>query len=100
MASVVEVTFKGNRREYYSSELPAIDLSEYVIVEADYDVDGVVSAYLIDVTAPVIPPVALNAGNWLYFWPQVLLSRMALPGNARLERHAVDRALECRVVPT
>jgi cell fate regulator YaaT (PSP1 superfamily) len=35
MASVVEVTFKGNRREYYSSELPAIDLSEYVIVEAD-----------------------------------------------------------------
>jgi cell fate regulator YaaT (PSP1 superfamily) len=35
MASVVEVTFKGNRREYYSSELPVIDLSDYVIVEAD-----------------------------------------------------------------
>ncbi|MBR9988300.1 MAG: stage 0 sporulation protein [Gemmatimonadetes bacterium] len=35
MASVVEVTFKGNRREYYSSELPIIDLSDYVIVEAD-----------------------------------------------------------------
>jgi cell fate regulator YaaT (PSP1 superfamily) len=35
MASVVEVTFKGNRREYYASELPTVDLSEYVIVEAD-----------------------------------------------------------------
>jgi cell fate regulator YaaT (PSP1 superfamily) len=35
MASVVEVTFKGNRREYYASELPVIDLSDYVIVEAD-----------------------------------------------------------------
>jgi cell fate regulator YaaT (PSP1 superfamily) len=35
MASVVEVTFKGNRREYYSSELPVLDISDYVIVEAD-----------------------------------------------------------------
>ena len=35
MASVVEVTFKGNRREYYASELPVIDISDYVIVEAD-----------------------------------------------------------------
>jgi cell fate regulator YaaT (PSP1 superfamily) len=35
MASVVEVTFKGNRREYYASELPIVDLSNYVIVEAD-----------------------------------------------------------------
>ena len=35
MASVVEVTFKGNRREYYASELPTVDLSQYVIVEAD-----------------------------------------------------------------
>ena len=35
MASVVEVTFKGNRREYYASELPSLDLSQYVIVEAD-----------------------------------------------------------------
>lgn len=38
-------------------------------------------------------PVALNAGNWLYFWPQVLLSRMALSGAARLEAH--ERIAEC-----
>ncbi|HEX6309562.1 MAG TPA: regulatory iron-sulfur-containing complex subunit RicT [Longimicrobiales bacterium] len=35
MAAVVEVTFKGSRREYYASELPSVDLSSYVIVEAD-----------------------------------------------------------------
>lgn len=35
MATVVEVTFKGNRREYYTSELPLLDISDYVIVEAD-----------------------------------------------------------------
>jgi len=38
-------------------------------------------------------PVALNAGNWLYFWPQVLLSRMGLPSAARLEAH--ERIAEC-----
>jgi cell fate regulator YaaT (PSP1 superfamily) len=35
MANIVEVSFKGNRREYYASVLDAVDLSEYVIVEAD-----------------------------------------------------------------
>lgn len=35
MSSVVEVTFKGNRRQYYASELPVIEISDYVIVEAD-----------------------------------------------------------------
>ena len=35
MAQIVEVSFKGNRREYFSSELERIDLSDYVIVEAD-----------------------------------------------------------------
>lgn len=34
MAQVIEVSFKGNRRTYYSAEIP-IDLSQYVIVEAD-----------------------------------------------------------------
>lgn len=34
MAQVVEVSFKGNRRSYYAAEVP-IDLSQYVIVEAD-----------------------------------------------------------------
>lgn len=38
-------------------------------------------------------PVALNAGNWLYFWPQVLLGRMQLPAAARLEAH--ERIAEC-----
>jgi cell fate regulator YaaT (PSP1 superfamily) len=33
--AIVEVSFKGNRREYYASELDAVDLSDYVIVEAD-----------------------------------------------------------------
>jgi cell fate regulator YaaT (PSP1 superfamily) len=35
MADVIEVTFKGNRRAYFASELPEVDLSAYVIVEAD-----------------------------------------------------------------
>jgi cell fate regulator YaaT (PSP1 superfamily) len=35
MAQIIEVSFKGNRREYFSSELETIDLSDYVIVEAD-----------------------------------------------------------------
>jgi cell fate regulator YaaT (PSP1 superfamily) len=35
MANIVEVSFKGNRRAYYASTLDAVDLSEYVIVEAD-----------------------------------------------------------------
>jgi len=38
-------------------------------------------------------PVALNAGNWLYFWPQLLLSRMDLPPSARLEAH--ERITDC-----
>jgi geranylgeranyl pyrophosphate synthase len=32
-------------------------------------------------------PVALNAGNWLYFWAQTLLARMAFPDAARLLAH-------------
>ena len=45
MAQIVEVSFKGNRREYYSSEVETIDLSDYVIVEADRGEDlGRVSA--------------------------------------------------------
>jgi cell fate regulator YaaT (PSP1 superfamily) len=35
MANIIEVSFKGNRREYFTSELDAVDISEYVIVEAD-----------------------------------------------------------------
>jgi cell fate regulator YaaT (PSP1 superfamily) len=35
MARIVEVTFKGNRRAYYSSELSELGLSDHVIVEAD-----------------------------------------------------------------
>lgn len=45
MAQIVEVSFKGNRREYYSSEHESIQLSDYVIVEADRGEDlGRVSA--------------------------------------------------------
>jgi len=32
-------------------------------------------------------PRALNAGNWLYFWPQVLLGRVPLSTAARLAAH-------------
>lgn len=32
-------------------------------------------------------PRALNAGNWLYFWPQVLLQRTGLSPSARLAVH-------------
>jgi cell fate regulator YaaT (PSP1 superfamily) len=35
VANIVEVSFKGNRREYYTSRLDVVDLSDYVIVEAD-----------------------------------------------------------------
>jgi len=35
MSRILEVTFKGNRREYYTAESDEIQLSEYVIVEAD-----------------------------------------------------------------
>jgi len=38
-------------------------------------------------------PAALNAGNWLYFWPQVLLSEMALPDSVRLRAH--ERIARC-----
>ncbi len=35
MAQVVEVAFKGNRRAYYTCEIDSVDISDYVIVEAD-----------------------------------------------------------------
>lgn len=38
-------------------------------------------------------PVALNAGNWLYFWPQVVLSRLPLTDDARLRAH--ERVAQC-----
>jgi geranylgeranyl pyrophosphate synthase len=38
-------------------------------------------------------PRALNAGNWLYFWPQVLLSRLPLSETARLR--AFERVALC-----
>jgi geranylgeranyl pyrophosphate synthase len=38
-------------------------------------------------------PVALNAGNWLYFWPQVLLSRAPLAPFVRLRCH--ERLVRC-----
>ena len=35
MATIVEVSFKGNRREYFAAEADPVELSDYVIVEAD-----------------------------------------------------------------
>jgi len=35
MSRILEVTFKGNRREYYTADSDEISLSQYVIVEAD-----------------------------------------------------------------
>lgn len=35
MSRILEVTFKGNRREYYSADSDDVLLTEYVIVEAD-----------------------------------------------------------------
>ncbi len=34
-------------------------------------------------------PLALNAGNWLYFWPAELLSRLELPPATELALHRV-----------
>jgi geranylgeranyl pyrophosphate synthase len=38
-------------------------------------------------------PVALNAANWLYFWPQVLLANTRLSDAARLRSH--ERLATC-----
>lgn len=39
-------------------------------------------------------PLALNAGNWLYFWPQVLLQRLGLSPQAELlARRAISTTL-------
>ncbi len=35
MSAIVEVAFKGNRRGYYMSDARDVDVSDYVIVEAD-----------------------------------------------------------------
>jgi cell fate regulator YaaT (PSP1 superfamily) len=35
MSRILEVTFKGNRREYYTAESEDLAMSQYVIVEAD-----------------------------------------------------------------
>ncbi|MGH7469941.1 MAG: PSP1 domain-containing protein [Longimicrobiales bacterium] len=35
MAEIIEVSFKGNRRAYYAAEQSDLQLSDYVIVEAD-----------------------------------------------------------------
>ncbi|HEX6066758.1 MAG TPA: PSP1 domain-containing protein, partial [Longimicrobiales bacterium] len=35
MSRILEVTFKGNRREYYTADSDDIVMSQYVIVEAD-----------------------------------------------------------------
>ena len=35
MSAIVEVGFKGNRRGYFTSALPDVDVRDYVIVEAD-----------------------------------------------------------------
>jgi cell fate regulator YaaT (PSP1 superfamily) len=44
VSQVIEVSFKGNRRSYFAAEIP-VDLSQYVIVEADRGEDlGRVSA--------------------------------------------------------
>ncbi|MCS6864582.1 MAG: polyprenyl synthetase family protein [Gemmataceae bacterium] len=42
-------------------------------------------------------PLALNAGNWLYFWPLSLLGRMGFPCSIEREMHrrAVDAVRRC-----
>src|SRR5687768_14119388 len=46
MSRIVEVTFKGNRREYYTADTDDVVMSQYVIVEADRGEDlGRVTAY-------------------------------------------------------
>ncbi len=42
-------------------------------------------------------PLALNAGNWLYFWPTVLIARLGMPPATELAlRRSIDRAvLDC-----
>ncbi|HEY0305072.1 MAG TPA: hypothetical protein VGC44_08860, partial [Longimicrobiales bacterium] len=35
MSRILEVTFKGNRRQYYTADSDDLLMSEYVIVEAD-----------------------------------------------------------------
>lgn len=42
-------------------------------------------------------PLALNAGNWLYFWPLSLIARMGFPCRVERELHrrAVDAVRRC-----
>lgn len=39
-------------------------------------------------------PLAINAGNWMYFWPEVALEAMALPPSVELQlRRTISRTL-------
>lgn len=42
-------------------------------------------------------PIALNTGNWLYFWPHLVLARLRLPAARRLRlyEHAAVSLLRC-----
>ena len=41
-------------------------------------------------------PTALNAGNWLYFWPSTLISEMGLAPGVELALHRAVAAAVCR----
>ncbi len=46
MSQILEVSFKGNRRDYYRSEAVGVDVQDFVLVEADRGEDlGLVTAY-------------------------------------------------------
>lgn len=89
-ARLVEVSWHlGGRRSAAPRELPliieALHAGSLIIDDIE---DG--SAYRRGAPALHVQaglPVALNAGNWLYFWPAWLLARLGLPPATELRLH-------------
>jgi geranylgeranyl pyrophosphate synthase len=90
-ADLVELGYRlgGGRDALHLIELPLIIECLHA---GSLIVDDIEDASTLRRDAPTLHrtygvPRALNAGNWLYFWPQVLLSRLPLSGRARLAAH-------------
>jgi geranylgeranyl pyrophosphate synthase len=90
-ARLVELGFVlgGGEAQRMPAELP---LLIEILHAGSLIIDDIEDGSLLRRGAPALHrvhglPVALNAGNWLYFWPQALLARMALPDGARLQAH-------------
>jgi geranylgeranyl pyrophosphate synthase len=90
-AHLVELGYRlgGGRVDTHPIELPLIIECLHA---GSLIIDDIEDASTLRRDAPALHraygvPRALNAGNWLYFWPQVLLCRLPLSERARLAAH-------------